>query len=103
MSIFFIICLHGKEKTLTPSPVTQAQTPVMTRHDQEGLWMTRPKLNQISLKGIFSKPGFVITMSIGQWDKFLEEGYFNQNAILLELDSSENPIAAYQKVAEDEL
>jgi len=62
--------------------------------------MIRPKLDQISLEEIFrpmGKPGFIITMSVGQWDKFLEEAYFNQDATLIELDSSEKPIAAYRK------
>ncbi len=62
--------------------------------------MKRPKLNPISLSEAYKtlgKPSFVITMSIGQWDKFLEEAYFNQDATLIELDSSEKPIAAYRK------
>lgn len=38
--------------------------------------MTRPKPNKISLKEASSsiaKPGFIITTSIDQWDKLLEE------------------------------
>ncbi|MDO8570577.1 MAG: hypothetical protein Q7R97_03250 [Candidatus Daviesbacteria bacterium] len=61
--------------------------------------MKRPKLNQISLEGIYAKPGFVITMSVGQWDKILEEGYNNHGAILIELDKQEKPIAAYNKTS----
>lgn len=67
--------------------------------------MKRPKLNPTSLSEAyetFSKPGFVITMSVGQWDKFLEEAYFNQDATLIELDSSEIPIAAYRKKSKKE-
>lgn len=65
--------------------------------------MKRPKLNQIPLKIAMqwittnAKPGFVITMSIDQWDKFLEEGYNHQGATLIELDKQEKPIAAYRK------
>lgn len=62
--------------------------------------MIRPKLNQISLEEAyknFGKPGFIITMSIGQWDKFLEEAYFRQNAILVEVGNLGKPIAAYRK------
>lgn len=66
--------------------------------------MKRPKLNQIPLKIAMqwitdAKPGFVITMSIGQWDKFLEEGYNHQGATLIELDKQEKPIAAYKKTS----
>lgn len=61
--------------------------------------MIRPKLDKIRLEEgfkAFGRPGFVITMSVGQWDKFLEEGYYHQGATLIELDKDENPIAAYK-------
>lgn len=63
--------------------------------------LRRPKLNKISTKEAFqnlmgTKPGFYITMSPGQWDNFLEEGYFRQGATLIELDENEKPIAAYR-------
>ncbi|KKQ66834.1 MAG: hypothetical protein US86_C0003G0077 [Candidatus Daviesbacteria bacterium GW2011_GWA2_38_24] len=64
--------------------------------------MKRPKLNQISLEVALqwiadNKQGFYISMSVGQWDKFLEEGYNHQGATLIELDRQEKPIAAYKK------
>lgn len=62
--------------------------------------MFRPKLDQVSLKEAFKeigKPGFTVTMSIGQWDKFLEEAYFYRGAVLIELDSLERPVAAYKR------
>ncbi|HLD90717.1 MAG TPA: hypothetical protein VI911_06870 [Patescibacteria group bacterium] len=41
-------------------------------------------------------PGFYITMSIGQWDNFLDEGYYRQDATLIELNDNEYPVAAYR-------
>lgn len=61
--------------------------------------MIRPKLNEVSLEEGFKslgRPGFVITMSIGQWDNLLEEGYYRQGAILIELDENEIPVAIYK-------
>lgn len=63
----------------------------------------RPKLNIVDLKGAVNnllgcKPGFFITMSKDQWDSFLEEGYFNQGATLIELDENKIPITAYRLV-----
>jgi hypothetical protein len=65
----------------------------------------RPKLNQIDLKKALThitRPGFYVTMSIGQWDKFLEEAYFHQKATLIELDANEYPVAAYRFEPEKE-
>ena len=64
--------------------------------------LPRPKLNQISLKDAaldwtLRVPGFYITMSPGQWDNFLDEGYSRQGATLIEVDENELPIAAYKK------
>lgn len=62
----------------------------------------QPQLNRIELKKAFenmTKPGqFIITMSKGQWDGFLDEGYFRQDAILIELDENEIPTVAYKLV-----
>lgn len=62
--------------------------------------LKRPKLNQIDLaKAILdiTVPGFHITMSIGQWDNFLEEAYFHQDATLLEVsDDGMTFVAAYK-------
>lgn len=62
----------------------------------------RPNLNQIDLKIAFqsmTKPsGIFITMSEGQWDNFLEEGYFHQGATLIEVDENGKPVAAYKLV-----
>lgn len=62
--------------------------------------MERPILNKINLKNVnLSSPGeFFITMSVGQWDLFLQEGYEVYGATLLELDDNEIPINAYKKV-----
>lgn len=66
----------------------------------------RPNLRLIDLKialqNIISlKYEWVITMSVGQWDIFLEEAYFRQDAVLIELDEFEIPINAY-KLKEDD-
>ena len=61
--------------------------------------LKRPELNPIDLKkAIFNitEPGFHITMSIGQWDNFLDEAYHRQDATLIELDDNEYPVAAYR-------
>ena len=62
-----------------------------------------PKLNPIILTTAIenmlgSKPGFYITMYVGQWDNFLDEGYYRQDATLIELDNNGIPIAAYKYV-----
>jgi hypothetical protein len=60
----------------------------------------RPRLNKVDIKQVFQNilepNNIMITMRIGQWDNFLEEGYFRQGAILIELDEFEQPIAAYK-------
>ena len=62
---------------------------------------TRPKLNSIdlnlALENMTKVVGFTVTMSEDQWDIFLEEGYYRQNATLIELDQKGQPIAAYKK------
>ena len=68
--------------------------------------LRRPKLHKIDLKKALNDimvPGFHITMSMGQWDNFLAEAYFHQNATLIELNSNEIPIAAYRLEKETEL
>lgn len=65
--------------------------------------LRRPQLNSFSLKkttenipnGYFN---LFITMSIGQWDVFLNEAYYRQGAILIELDKKGQLIAAYKYV-----
>jgi len=57
--------------------------------------MKRPILNEIPIDSIpFPYQG--VTMSVGQWDGFLQNSY-NDRWILLELDKEENLIHAYQK------
>lgn len=63
----------------------------------------KPILNEIPLQDamqkIFGGGGrFIITMSPGQWDALLDEGY-KRGALLLELDGNEMPARAYQKRA----
>jgi hypothetical protein len=63
--------------------------------------MKRPELNEIPLReamaGILGGgSGLIITMSPGQWDALLDEGY-NRNALLLEIDQNEQPVKAYQR------
>ncbi|EKE05120.1 MAG: hypothetical protein ACD_19C00426G0142 [uncultured bacterium] len=65
--------------------------------------LRRPKLNLITVAEAESNmlnrvPGFYITMSIGQWDNLLDEGYFRQGATLIELDHNGNPVNAYKYV-----
>ena len=57
--------------------------------------MTRPKLTEVSMSQI-KESRMVITMSPGQWDALLDEGY-NRGALLLEIDQSEQPVKAYQR------
>jgi hypothetical protein len=38
-----------------------------------------------------------VTMSVGQWDGLLQ-GAYDAGAMLLELDDSETPVAAYQRL-----
>jgi hypothetical protein len=58
--------------------------------------MKRPVLNEIQVEGGILKPGLIVTMSIGQWDKLLAAAYDN-GATLLELDENETPIRAYRR------
>ena len=63
--------------------------------------MKRPELNEIPLReamaGILGGGGgLIITMSVGQWDALLDEGY-NRGALLLEIDQNEQPVKAYQR------
>ncbi len=63
--------------------------------------MKRPELNEIPLHSAIAKlldggGGLAITMSPGQWDALLDEGY-NRNALLLEIDQNEQPVKAYQR------
>jgi hypothetical protein len=60
--------------------------------------MKRPLLEPIELSDVFPpRPKtVVVTMSIGQWDRFLALAY-REGYTLLELDDDERPIAAYRK------
>lgn len=65
--------------------------------------MRRPDLNEISLDEtmnelIAGKPMVFITMSIGQWNNFLQSAY-DLGHNLIELDEKERPVAAYRKGA----
>ena len=63
----------------------------------------RPEtLNQVSLDvailpllGV-AEPCVVVTMSVGQWDVFLQVAY-DTGHVLLELDDNECPVHAYRK------
>ncbi len=66
--------------------------------------MKQPKLNEIDLEGAMAGileggGGLVVTMSPGQWDALLDEGY-NRGALLLEIDQNEQPVRAYQRLTE---
>lgn len=58
--------------------------------------MKRPELDKIPLVPITSLSGIVITMSVGQWDKLLENAY-NEGMYLFEFDKNELPVAIYKK------
>jgi len=58
--------------------------------------MKRPELNEVPLSTITDKPSVIITMSTGQWDRFLQAAY-DYGHTLLELDENEIPVKAYQK------
>lgn len=70
--------------------------------------LRRPQLNKIDLKEATEKmlsgklglmdSQFYITMSVGQWDSFLDAGYFHNNATVIEVDNSGKYIAAYKHV-----
>jgi hypothetical protein len=66
------------------------------RHDRQ-----RRQLRQIPLaEGLrLAEPGrCTMTMSVGQWDTWLQVAY-DQGFVLLELDDDEQPVAAYQRQA----
>jgi len=48
---------------------------------------------------ILGKPGVNITMSDGQWDKFLQAGY-DAGCTLIELDENQRPVRAYRNRVE---
>ncbi len=58
--------------------------------------MKRPELHEIPISSAISKSCFTVTMSVGQWDQFLQSAY-DAGASLLELDRNETPVRAYQK------
>lgn len=58
--------------------------------------MRRPDLNEIPISSALNRGIFTVTMSIGQWDQFLQSAY-DAGAALLELDKKEQPVRAYQK------
>ena len=57
--------------------------------------MKRPKLTEVRMSRI-KESRLVITMSPGQWDALLDEGY-NRGALLLEIDQEGQPVRAYQR------
>lgn len=68
--------------------------------------LRRPKLNRINLEkvvdsmlnGTSGECRFFMTMSIGQWDSFLENAYYKQNATLIEVNAKEEPVAVYKYI-----
>ena len=63
--------------------------------------MKRPTLNKISLTDVIhglrsGKPSVTVTMSQGQWDKFLQAAY-DAGHYLIEVDDCETPVRAYHK------
>lgn len=58
--------------------------------------MKRPNLRKIDPPPIGGGPEIMITCSVGQWDALLDE-FYNQGAVILELDGEEKLINAYQK------
>lgn len=57
--------------------------------------MKRPILDQVELNKAKTCK-LIITMSSGQWDALLDEGY-NRGALLLEIDQNEQPVRAFQR------
>src|SRR5262249_17778689 len=57
----------------------------------------RARLRQIPLAAAWPprRGELTVTMSVGQWDGLLQ-GTYDAGAMLLELDDSETPVAAYQ-------
>ena len=58
--------------------------------------MKRPELHEIDIYKVMDKPGLLVTMSAGQWDRLLEDAY-NTGATLLELDEYEIPARAFRR------
>jgi len=63
--------------------------------------MKRPVLNEVSLNHVMESllggnPSVNVTMSIGQWDGFLQAAY-EAGHNLIELDDNEIPVRAYRK------
>jgi hypothetical protein len=63
--------------------------------------LKRPVLNEIPLGEamqdlLTGRPALTVTMSRGQWDRFLE-GAYQSGATLLELDQNEVPVRAYRR------
>ena len=58
----------------------------------------RIKLKEIPLSEVLPlrRPEVIITMSIGQWNAYLESAY-DYGFILIELDEWERPVRAYRK------
>jgi hypothetical protein len=58
----------------------------------------RTKLKEIPLSEVLPlrRPEVIITMSIGQWDAYLESAY-DYGFILIELDEWERPVRAFRK------
>jgi hypothetical protein len=64
--------------------------------------MKRPLLNKVPLSQTMlggGKPTVNITMSVGQWDTFLQSAY-DAGYYLIELDEHETPVAAYCKCSD---
>jgi len=66
------------------------------RHNLDGIKTKRPTLEEIPISNAINKGCFNVTMSIGQWDGFLQTAYDN-GATLLEVDENEKPVKAYRK------
>ena len=63
--------------------------------------MKRPVLNKVSLGDVVNgllggKPSVTVTMSQGQWDRFLQAAY-DAGHNLIEVDDNEMPVKAYRK------
>lgn len=58
--------------------------------------MKRPELHEIPISSALNRGIFTVTMSVGQWDQFLQSAY-DAGAALIELDRNETPVRAYQK------
>ena len=56
----------------------------------------RPTLEETPISSALNRGVFTVTMSVGQWDGFLQTAY-DAGVTLLELDENEMPIRAYRK------